>query len=759
MTLLPRALQVAAAGALALATWASCAGAAATGAAVVVVSSERTLRVEVPGLDPALCCSDPAQAHLTRIAADGKRVTVQRVGVDRQVVALPAAPAPATVVTRVHLALAEPLAPNEKYRLRIAPLGLDTTIVFDPGQRSPAIAVNQLGYVPAGHKVAFVGDWLGTAGPLPVTTQAFDVLDELGSVAFHGALEQRQCDDPWSGNDVHVADFTALQRNGRYRLRVDGVGVSDTFEIRDDVYDAAYRKVMRVFLHQRNGTAIDARHAAPGYARPGGIAPHLDGVFDAGVARAPLGKGERAGEFRAVRRGWFDAGDYGQYVPNAAPVWFAVGLGIDLDPRAFRDGDLNLPESGNGLPDVLDELEWGFDWLLSIQDQRDGGVYFRIASERWDDGLPAAVRTPRLIAEKTTHATASFAAAAAIHARLLRDARPERARAALLAATKAWTFLEQQSQWPAEGERYRNRAGMHAGEYADPSALDNRLWAAAELLRTTGEARYLAAFERDFARLKLDPTNEVTYSEQGMGAVWAYLQSNHSQRDPALVLQARRAVLAGADWRIRQMESNAWYAPAHPRRALTGWGNFAHSTRAALTLLQAYQLTGDQRYRDWAWRTPGPQLGLNPQGLTYITGLGARSPQHPLSKLSQYARAPAPLPGLPVHGPHARLPGTWPTTRLVTAAYWPAATADGEAADGGDGYPVLRRYTDSDQLPPMSEPTVAEIARIGIAFGLLRDGSTLARPAPSAVALPVDQKRGGETGPLRIGRCAQRLGR
>jgi len=759
VTLPRQGLRAAAVVVLALAAWAACAAPAAMGAAVVVVSSDRTVRVEVPGLDPALCCSDPAQVSLVKVAADGHRVAVQRIGVDRQVLALPAAPAPATVVTRVHLALAEPLAPHAKYRLRIAPLGLDATLVFDPGLRSPAIAVNQLGYVPAARKVAFVGDWLGTAGPLPVTTQAFDVLDERGVVAFHGALEQRQCDDPWSGNDVHVADFSALRRSGRYRLRVDGVGVSDPFEIRDDVYEPAYRNVMRVLLHQRNGTPIDTRHAAPGYSRPGGVAPHLDGVFDAAVAKAPLGKGERAGEFHAVRRGWFDAGDYGQYVPNAAPVWFAVGLGIDLDPRAFRDGDLNLPESGNGLPDVLDELEWGFDWMLSMQDPRDGGVYFRIASERWDDGLPTTVRKPRLIAEKTTHASASFAAAAAIHARLLQESRPARARTALLAATKAWTFLEQQPQWPAEGERYRNRPGMHAGEYADASALDNRLWAAAELLRTTGDARYLAAFERDFARLKLDPTNEVTYSEQGMGAVWAYLQSSHPQRDPALVLQARRAVLAGADWRIRQMESNAWYAPAHPRRALTGWGNFAHSTRAALTLLQAYRLTGDPRYRDWAWRTPGPQLGLNPQGLTYITGLGARSPQHPLSKLSQHAGASAPLPGLPVHGPHARLPGTWPTTRLVTATYWPAPAADGEAPDGGDGFPVLRRYTDSDQLPPMSEPTVAEIARIGIAFGLLRDGAALERPAPSAVTLPVNKEGVGEARPLRIGRCAERLGR
>jgi hypothetical protein len=511
-------------------------------------------------------------------------------------------------------------------------------------------------------------------------------------------------------------------------VRIEGIGVSDEFAIREDVYDPAYRTVMRVLYHQRNTTAIDAGYAAPGYARSAGVAPQFDAVFDAALSPSPPDRSGPRGEFRGVHRGWFDAGDYGQYVPNAAPVWFCVGLGLDLAPDRFRDGDLGIPESGNGLADVLDELEWGFDWLLSMQDPRDGGVYFRVASERWDDGLPQQVRRPRLIGEKTTHATASFAAAAAIHARVLGAARPDRAAEALAAARRAWQFVAVSAQWPAEGTRYRNRPGMHAGEYSDASALDNRMWAAAELLRTTGEQQYLEFFEANFAKMKLDPTGEVTYSEQGMAAVWAYLQSNQARRDPAVFAAARKAVIAGADWRIRQMESNAWLAPAHPRRSLTGWGNFAHSARAALALLQAHQLAGERRYLDWAWTTPGPELGLNPQGLSYVTGLGARSPRHPLSKLSQYSGAASPLPGLPVNGPHARLPGTWPTTRLVTAAYWPAAMDDGQGEDGGDGYPVLRRYTDSDQLPPMSEPTVAEVARVGVAFGLLRDGASLQRP-------------------------------
>ena len=85
--------------------------------------------------------------------------------------------------------------------------------------------------------------------------------------------------------------------------------------------------------------------------------------------------------------------------------------------------------------------------------------------------------------------------------------------------------------------------------------------------------------------------------------------------------------------------------------------------------------------------------------------------------------------GLPVYGPHANLPGTWPTTRAVNGGYLPAASRDG-------GYPVLRRYTDARHLPPMSEPTVAEIARIGVSLALLRDGGPMSPPA----AAPTNQQ-------------------
>ena len=653
-----------------------------------------------------------------------------RVGSDRQAVGFD----PEKRVleeARLHLLFPRALKPGQDYTLDLSPAApgggrLTVPVRYHPDRVSGSIQVNQVGYNAAAPKFAFLGNWLGDAGPMPVDSPAFEVIDTAsGAAVLRGVAELRAKDDPWSGNDVWQVDFSALSDPGHYRLRVAGLGVSDPFQVTDAPYAGLYRRLMRLFYHSRNGQAVTAPWADPGFERPdGGVPAALDGVFHAAVGNTPLGRGEAAGEYHAVTAGWFDAGDYGQYVTNAAPVWFQLGAAFDIAPDRFADGDLGIPESGNAVPDVLDELEWGLNWMLSMQDPVDGGVYSRVASARWDASPPHEITAPRLIAEKTTHATASFAAACAIHARLIAPYRPERAREALAAALKAWDFLRSHPAWPAEGERYRNPPGIRAGEYADASSLDNLLWAAAELNRATGEPRFLEAYEELAPRVRIDPTGGVSYRELGMAALWAYLMSSDDQGDPLLRKEARRQLVAAADWYIRKAEEHPYRAPVHQYIGFVGWGSFARSTRAVLPLLQAHLLTGESKYLEWAWQMPNPQLGANPQSLSYVTGTGERSPLHPLSKLSAFAEASVPLSGIPVHGPHFHLPELWPEMSAVNQAYVPPEAARSEKR-GGDPdffelYPALRRYTDAEHLPPMSEPTVAEYAEAAMAYALLR---------------------------------------
>jgi hypothetical protein len=267
---------------------------------------------------------------------------------------------------------------------------------------------------------------------------------------------------------------------------------------------------------------------------------------------------------------------------------------------------------------------------------------------------------------------------------------------------------------------------MHAGDYSDPSVLDNRLWAAAELYRTTGEAPYRAAFEAILPRLSVDPTGGVGFQSFALAGLWSYLLAEHPGKDPGVMTQARSIFIAAADWRIREANAHPFRTPTHHAMGLAGWGSFAVSTRATLPLIQAYRLTGKTDYLDRAWQTPHTQLGANPQSLSYLTGFGARSPHFPLTKLNRDGLPGNPLKGIPVLGPMFHLPALWAEMIAVNTAYSPpeqiGSALPTDAAGFAQLYPVLRRYTDARGLPPMSEPTVVDYAQVGIAFGLLRRG-------------------------------------
>lgn len=635
----------------------------------------------------------------------------------------------ALVEKRVHLYFPVAMKHDGRYRLEFPGQSLhDIEFSYKGGAISRTIQVNQVGYLPDSRKIAFVGNWLGTAGPLPIQAKQFEVYEESsGQKVFIASLKSISPSDPWSGNSLYHADFSALDKQGRYFLHINGIGRSDSFTIANHIYAPVYRKTFRLFYHTRNSTDIRTPFSDAGYERPGGIPKSLSGLLHKAIVESPFARNETAGNYRAIEGGWFDAGDYGQYVVNAAPVWHAFAAGHDLMPANFASDAMGIPESGNAMPDIFDELEWGMKWLLAMQDKDDGGVYSRLVPLQWDTRLPHEVNSHRYLFEKTTHATASFAAASAIHARLFAKLRPGRASEVLAAAEAAWKFIEITSPWPEEGNQYQNPKGVHAGEYADKSSLDNRLWAAAELYRTTGKVSYKDAFENLFHKIEIDPTTPVSFKEQALAACWAMVMAGRDGLgiNPVLFKELQEILIASADWFLRKSDENPYLAPIHQYIGFTGWGSFAHSTRAVLPLMQAYALTGKVNYRNRATEMTNIQLGANPQSLSYITGVGARYPKHPLSKLSQYDGNEEPLAGIPVNGPHYHLPEIWNSTRSVNAAYLPAekAAIDEQGKPRfGNAYPVMRRYVDSSLLPPMSEPTIAEYARTAVAFGLLSQG-------------------------------------
>ncbi len=267
-----------------------------------------------------------------------------------------------------------------------------------PERPIPPIKLNQLGSRPHMVKVAKISAPATTLRP----TQTFRIVDATtGRIVFQGTLRKVAESDPVSGDDVWEADFTPLHQSGRYKLVVDGVGESFPFEVREDIYDNRFRDAVRFYFLQRCGLALTPQHAGP-FARE---ACHL------GDRQALTRDGT---EQRDVSGGWHDAGDGNKY---AAWVRYPLFMMLDLynlRPTAFRDKQLNIPEAGNGIPDLLDEARWELDWLLKMQittDERAGLVCDRIhesPAPPWTETPAPSGRAPIVAPHSRSHCRLRF---------------------------------------------------------------------------------------------------------------------------------------------------------------------------------------------------------------------------------------------------------------------------------------------------------------------------------------------------------------
>jgi endoglucanase len=323
------------------------------------------------------------------------------------------------------------------------------------------IKVDQVGYLTRASKVALVVS--STAADTFNVRRAGD-----DSVAFSGRLAS-PVDDADSGDRVQAADFTKLEAAGSYYLEVPGVGRSWDFSVGANVYAHAFYLAMRAFYGQRCGIAVDLGAEFPGYRH---AACHLRGAYHASSGRTGTHESSR---------GWHDAGDYGRYTVNSAISTATLLWAWELFGARLRDVNLNIPESNDPVPDLLDEVRWNLDWMLTMQDA-DGGVWHKQTSEQFapfvmperDDSVSYVVGTGAQ-PYKSSCATADFAAVTAIAARVYAPFDAAYARKSLRAAGRAWRWLDKHPD-----VSFRNPARVVTGEYGDRRCGDERLWASAE---------------------------------------------------------------------------------------------------------------------------------------------------------------------------------------------------------------------------------------------------------------------------------------
>lgn len=482
-------------------------------------------------------------------------------------------------------------------------------VTEDPEPTYPAVKVNQLGYRPGMSKVAFVG------APGLSTRAGFKVVDPFGAVVAEGKLKVRSELDSASGDRVLEADFSDLRAPGVYRLLVEGVGESDAFSVSEDVYDVLFADAMRFYYLQRCNMALLPEFAG----EQAHEACHL------GDREAKTADGS---DTRDVTGGWHDAGDHNKYPNFLANTVLTLLENYRWRPSAFPDGQLNLPESGNGVSDVLDEVAYELDWLLKMQiteGPQAGAVYDRLhqSAAKPEDPNPGYLQEPRRLlpptSEATSYSVANWALAAAVFGEV--PALRERARLYRAAAEMGWTRL-----------------------LADGASDEVLLPAAAMLLVLTGEPAYEQATLRGLAAVYgglgvIGLADRFEFHPSGLAVA---VLANADRETPARA-EARRAVLEAARWLAATSQVEGYATPLWNRDHYC-WSSTANIGRLGVIGLVANRFAPDPSLVRMAEDALHYTLGRNAVATSFVTGYGARwtAAYHSLYGSTNGARLPMP---------------------------------------------------------------------------------------------------------------------
>jgi endoglucanase len=505
-----------------------------------------------------------------------------------------------------------------------------------------AIKVDQVGYPINGPKIALVtlpSLPSGSTGPPYATFQVRRSSDN--SVAFHGKLAPAAPDSN-AEELVQAADFSALRKEGKYYIEIPGAGRSWNFAVGKNVFDHTYYLAMRGFYGQRCGTAVDMGPEFPGYSHP---ACHQHGEFH--ISSGAKGPRDNIG-------GWHDAGDYGRYMVNSGISTGTLLWAWEIYGSKLKKIPLNIPETGNGTPDILNEARWNLEWMLKMQDD-DGGVWHKQTSENFpafiapeDDKLPSEVIGAGVAPFKSTCATADLAAVGAIAARVFKPYDAKFAAQALDAARRAWAWTE---TYP--NVTFKNPPGVGTGEYGDANCKDERLWAAAELGRTTGEAAFNDFFLKNYAEFlpTLDSPPAENWNQLAPMALWTYALSSRNGSDAAAASAIRQRTLAAAHAVVDRTHANPYRISMQSKDYV--WGSNGVAAGYGMYLLIANVLAPDPVFVDAARDNLHYLLGRNTFSLSWVTHVGENPFQHPHHRPSGSGKQPGPWPGLLSGGPNA----------------------------------------------------------------------------------------------------------
>lgn len=517
------------------------------------------------------------------------------------------------------LQLPSPLKSGSVYNIKvngiIAPFKSDIELKYNEKETiTPVIKVNQVSYSSKSKKrFAYLGWWDGDGGKVDFAKFAdFKVIDEKnGKSVYSGKITLRKADDPLSGEDVFQMDISSL-KSGQYHILIPGLGRSDSFGVGKDKVKDLYFHTMRAFFHQRAGNEL--KEPFTSFKRP---PLHLE-VYESGYLVGNKNYAPKPNEkTKKFTGGYYDAADYDCFTYHLRATAQMLAA-FEQYPGAFQDKDLNIPESGNSVPDILDEADWALFSYRDLQ-QPDGGVPLGRGNDQdyireWEGKHKS--RPAFGIFPPTNASTTEYAAVAAQFSRLVKKYNPKLAEKYLQSAEKAYEWAKQN---PTK-DKPKDEEKLFLA------------WAASELFETTGKQEYNKDIKGYFEKGFLTKTSWRIGQFVSL-CQWPYAASKQKTADKTIQKKLRDAITKRADGICKSTELAPYRMGRGPQGG-TGWGSGNGGGHYADHCLRAYWLTEDQKYLDTASLNADFQLGTNPLSKTFISGMGSRPPNYP--QISEY---------------------------------------------------------------------------------------------------------------------------
>ena len=444
----------------------------------------------------------------------------------------------------------------------------------------------------------------------------------------------------WQSSQEHIGtvDISSLDDEGNYTFET--IGKTIDFSISTDGYDALSEASLKYYYYNRASQELEETYAGP-WARPLG---HEDDQVRVHSSAASADR--PTGTIISSPKGWYDAGDYNKYIVNSGISTYTLLAAYEHYPEYYNALKIDIPEQGNALPDLLDEVIWNLDWMLSMQDPFDGGVYHKLTGLNFSGiVMPHQYNATRYVVQKSTSAALNFAAVTAIASRVFadfEDIKPGYSAQLIDASKRAYTWAKENPT------RYYNQpSDVKTGEYGDNFVLDEFDWAASELFITTGESN----FGSDINEIQIG--NGVPNWQYTAPLALISLTANAQELGSSINMDIIQNKLLFTANQLRSTTNES------PMRVAMGndnndfvWGSNGNAGNQILLLIRAYDITGDESYLDAAHVAMDYLLGRNGTGFCYVSGFGKTSPKNPHHRASEADNVADPVPGMVAGGPN-----------------------------------------------------------------------------------------------------------